>query len=619
LPIDYTANNSKDSNKTIKAFLANFVSDDFFEEIINLCVYPSDFGISSTGNNETVVQYIRNFLIDLDKTINNLKPGNIQNLKSNINMSKTILNVREYGNTVLTIDNVQNHVPNLGVPQQNILLKIKKSPISDDKKFGKKLEKIIYNIQVYYEVCSISSGILEFDQFSEYALSNNVSVYEATKTYKEKVINLYNDLNKLQSLNSIENEKDYYIISDKESVKELSETLVNYISESYSSFKTGYQIIDHALDGLESASLYLISAPSNHGKSIFMSNIFHQLVSNNHSNFESTDAVIFITLEDDIRKLTRRLCSIFGNFEQEAIKNMYLQGYECMNANEGNNEVKNKFKEIMNNVITTSIYSKSKDKVQLIVKHCNENVFSAGDLSRFIDTIKVERGVTVKMVIIDYLDVMSPTMGSNGDTYEKQGIITQELRALTRNHKLPVLTATQNKRDSENPNYRQSNNSIGDSYLKVRYSDFILMCRMDTSKDPFSSIVQNHCFSQDHYINKDQINPKILKLKDQICQDLIPFECEITKSKEAGKGTMRFMLFCSHNLKIYDNIQQYLDDMPKMKKKSKKLQSDIDILQDMSLSSVGDDYFDNYLSNVIDVPNSEPIENSEELEEDAIF
>jgi hypothetical protein len=142
---------------------------------------------------------------------------------------------------------------------------------------------------------------------------------------------------------------------------------------------------------------------------------------------------------------------------------------------------------------------------------------------------------------------------------------------------------------------------------------------MDTSKDPFSSIVQNHCFSQDHYINKDQIDPKILKLKDQICQDLIPFECEITKSKEAGKGTMRFMLFCSHNLKIYDNIQQYLDDMPKMKKKSKKLQSDIDILQDMSLSSVGDDYFDNYLSNVIDVPNSEPIENSEELEEDAIF
>ena len=267
-----------------------------------------------------------------------------------------------------------------------------------------------------------------------------------------------------------------------------------------------------------------------------------------------------------------------------------------MNANDGGNEIKNRFTDIMNNVITTSIYSKTKDKVQLIVKHCNENVFSAGDLSKFIDAIKVERGVNVKMAIIDYLDCMVPTMGTKADTYEKQGIITQELRALTRNHKMPVLTATQNKRDSENPNFRQSNNSIGDSYLKIRYSDFILMCRMDTSKDPFSDIVRKHCFSQEHYVNKDQIDPQILKLKDKICDDLIPFECEITKSKEGGKGSMRFMLFCKHNLKIYDNIQQYIDDMPKMKKKSKKLQDDIDILTNMSLSAVGDDYFDDCLS-----------------------
>lgn len=614
MPIDYTNNTAKDANKTIKAFLSNFVSDTFFQEIISICVYPSDFGISSTGNNETITQYIRNFLIDLDKTINNLKPGNIQNLKHSINMTKTILNVREYGNSILTIDNVQNHVPNLGVPQQNILLQIKKNPISDDKQFRKKLEKIIYNVQVYYEVCSISSGILEFDQFAEYALSNNVSSYEATKMYKEKVITLYNDLNKLQTLNKVESEKDYYVISDKKSVRELSETLVDYISNSYSSFKTGYSLIDDHLDGLESASLYLISAPSNHGKSIFMSNIFHQLISGNHSNFSSDDAVIFITLEDDIRKLTRRLCSIFGNFKQDTVKGMYLQGYECMNANDGNNEIKNRFTDIMDNVILGSIYSKTKDKVQLIVKHCNENVFSAGDLSKFIDTIKIEIGVNVKMAIIDYLDCMIPTMGAKGDTYDTQGVITQELRSLTRNHKMPILTATQNKRDSENTNFRQTNNSVGDSILKVRYSDFILMCRMDYSKDPFSSIVQNHCFSQEHYTNKDQISPQILKLKDKICEDLIPFECEITKSKEKGKGSMKFMLFCKHNLKIYDNIQQYLEDMPVMQKKSKILQEDIDILTNMSVSAVGDDYFDNYLagSNVLDFEEEPDLEEAAE-------
>lgn len=583
---------SKDSSRTVKAFLSTFVSDDFFSKIISCCVYPSDFGIASVGNNQGVVDYIRSFLIDLEKTSTNLKIPNIVHLKHNISMTKTVLNVREFGSTILTINNIQNHLPNLQVPQQNLINNIAQDPVSDDKSFSSLLDKIVSNIQIYYEVCAISKGILEFDSFTDYAESNNVSAYEATKLYKEKVIQLYNDLNKLQSLNKSENEKDYFIINSEQSVRDLSENIVNYISADYSSFETGFDLIDDNLDGLESASLYMISAPSNHGKSIFMANIFHQLIAGNLQDFEPNDAVIFITLEDDIKKLLRRLCSIFGNYKAEVIKKMYVQGNQCLKANRDNN-IKNRFTDIMNGVIRQSIYTKTKDKVQLIVKHCNENTFSAGDLSRFIDTIRVESGVNIKMVIIDYLDVMSPTMNyTQGDTYLNQGTITQELRSLTRTHKLPILTATQNKRESENIQYRQNNASIGDSYLKLRYSDYWVMCRMDTTKDPFDSIVQKHCFSHHHYSGKDQIDPQILKLKDQICEDLIPFDSEITKSKEGGKGEQRFMLFCKHNLRIYDNIQQYLDDMPHLHSNSKKLDDDLNILTDMSVSSVSDDYDD---------------------------
>src|SRR6056297_3017107 len=591
LPINYTlSNNTKDSNKTLKAFLSTFISDNFFTEVVSCCVYPSDFGVSSVGNNQSIVDYIRSFLVDLEKTINNLKLSNINHLKNNIKMTRTILNVREYGSTILTINNVQNHLPNLDVPQQNILNNITQNPIPDDKGFSLLLDKIIHNIQIYFEVCEISYGLFEFDSFTEYASSNSVSAYEATKLYKEKVIQLYNDLNKLQSLNKSEDEKDYFIINSEQSVRDLSENIVNYIESGYSSFTTGFDLIDNNLDGLESASLYMISAPSNHGKSIFMANIFHQLISGNLQDFEPNDAVIFITLEDDIKKLLRRLCSIFGNYDSEIIKRMYLQGNQCMKVDDNNN-IKHRFTDIMSGVIKHSIYTKTKNKVQLIVKHCNENVFSAGDLSRFIDTIRVESGVNIKMVIIDYLDVMAPTMNySHGDTYLNQGIITQELRSLTRAHKLPVLTATQNKRGSENPQYRQSASDIGDSHLKLRYSDYWIMCRMDTTKDPFDSIVQKYCFSQQHYSGKDQIDPQILKLKDQICEDLIPFDSEIVKSKEGGKGTQRFMLFCKHNLRIYDNIQQYLDNISGLNTNSKKLNDDLDILTDMSVSSVSDDY-----------------------------
>jgi len=187
---------------------------------------------------------------------------------------------------------------------------------------------------------------------------------------------------------------------------------------------------------------------------------------------------------------------------------------------------------------------------------------------------------------------------------------------LTRTHKLPVLTATQNKREAENVQYRQNNASVGDSYLKVRYSDFMIMSRMDTSKDPFDSIIQKHCFSQQHYSGKDQIDPQILKLKDQICADLIPFESEITKSKEDGKGSQRFMLFCKHNLRIYDNIQEYLDDLKPLKNNSKKLNDDLDILTDMSVSSVGDDYYEDIFGNS---DKADDFEGDEESELDQIM
>jgi hypothetical protein len=108
---------------------------------------------------------------------------------------------------------------------------------------------------------------------------------------------------------------------------------------------------------------------------------------------------------------------------------------------------------------------------------------------------------------------------------------THELRALSRNHKLPLITATQNNKQSEDLRNTQSNMSIGDSYLKVRYSDFIFMCRMDSTKTPFDSDVQRDCFSTNHFTGQDQITPSILKIQDKINQDLITVEKNLSPPK----------------------------------------------------------------------------------------
>ena len=594
LSINYNASPVSQKHNTLNSFLANFVSEDFFKEIINLCLYPSNFSASAVdGESNNITGFIKNFLIDLDKTASKLKVTNLNQLKNLIHMSKTVLNVREFGNTIIDINNIHQHLPNLDIPQQALLQSIQTNPIIvKEEDFRVHIDRLINNIQIYYEVCSISTGMMEFDQFLEYSKSNSVSVYEAATMYKERVIRLYNDLTKLQTLNKTENEKDYFIISDKQSTAELSKGLIEYISTGYSSFSTGFDIIDDNVDGVESASFYLISAPSNHGKSIWMANIAHKIITENINDYEPNDAILVITLEDDIRKLVRRLCSIFGNYQQTAIKHMYTQGYQCMKHND-DPSIKKRFEGIMENVLTTSLYSQTKGKVQLIVKHAPEGTFSAGDLSKFIDRIYVEHNVTVKLAVVDYLDVMRTTGKPTGDTYKDQGTITHEMRALSRNHKIPIITATQNSRQSEDVRNVQSNMSIGDSYLKVRYSDFIFMCRMDHTKSPFDSDIQKYCFSKTHFTGQDQISASILKMKDQINEDLIPFEIKITKTKEDGKGVIKYCLFCKQNLRIYDNIEQYLDDIPGMNIKSDRLTLDVEILSDMVVSCVSDDYLPN--------------------------
>ncbi|MFW6247181.1 MAG: DnaB-like helicase C-terminal domain-containing protein [bacterium] len=598
---------NRNTNSTIKAFLNNFISDDFFVNLINICLYPSEFSSTTTMQNNSVVEYVNKFLDDLIKTTKQVKIQNFNQLQGYVNLSHTILNIRENGTTIISYNNVHQHVPGIDLSQQQLLQRVMKNKLTSTDEFRRLTNRVMNDIQTFYEVHAISDGITKFESFVDYASSNSVSAYEATKMYKDNVIQIYNDLSKLHSLNKQENEKDYFCISDKESTKELSDSLVEYLSKEYSFYTSGYDIIDKYVEGFESASLHLISAPSNHGKSIFMANIARTMIEENINSFEPEDAVLLITLEDDIRKLTRRLCSIFGNYDAKSLKNLYSTAFDITRANQmisSSNQIDTNLRKTMNDVIETSIYGKTQGKVQLIVKHCNENEFSAGDLNKFIDLLRVE-GKNVKMIILDYIDVMNPTAKTGSeDPYVKQGWIVHELRNLAKNQKLPILTATQNSRGSENLQYGMNNQQIGDSYLKVRYTDFLYMCRMNTLVDPFDDSVKKHVFNSENYTdNGNKFAPYILKMKDKISENLIPFEVKITKSKDDGRDQTKFLLFCKQNLRVYNTIDEYLDDMEELGKRTKDLNNKITELTNIAFSSISDD-FDNIIdgdsySNVI--------------------
>ena len=585
---------NNDSSSTVKAFVSSFIRDEFFSDIIRLALYPSSLNSLGISGNTSGLDFITSFLRDLDRTCKNLKIQNQQQVSKSINLVQTILTIRESGSSIINYDNVFHHLPNLNVALQKLMQLSIQNKIMDDSAFRKLADKVLTSITTYHEVVSISSGLMSFDTFVQYASGPDVSVLEATKQYKDSVLQLYNDLSKLQSVNKLETEKDYFIISDDKSIDELSDTLIKHISSNYSFFKTGFDLFDRYVEGFESSSVHLITAPSNHGKSLFMVNLCLTMIQQNINDFQENDLVMFVTLEDDKFKLLRRFCSIFGNYPPDLIKLLYRRFYEADKAASiyaTDNSLKSKQKKMVNNLLKTSILETTQGKVSLSVHHSSENTFSPGDLSKMMDKLKVD-GYNVKMVFVDYVDVMVPTVNryTAAKDYDMQGQIVQELRNISRQHKVPVITATQNNKSSENLTVPLDNTLIGDSYKKVRYSDFIYMCRQDSFKDIFDPHVAQHVMDKSHYIGTDQFDPKLLAMKDQICEDLIPFEVKITKSKDDGRDKSKFALLCKKNLRIYNSLQEYLDDLKRVQQQTVLLKKDIDILTNLAISSVSEDF-----------------------------
>jgi hypothetical protein len=219
---------------------------------------------------------------------------------------------------------------------------------------------------------------------------------------------------------------------------------------------------------------------------------------------------------------------------------------------------------------------------------CNENSFSPGDLGRFIDRLKVE-GYKTKLVFVDYIDTMSPTTSVFGNMkeYDTQGQIVQELRNLSRIHGIPIISPTQNHRDSEDVTKMQTNKLIGDSYKKIRYSDFIYMMRMREDKNFLSEGVREHVIVKNtSELPQDIVSPDILAIKDKLAETLIPLEIKITKSKDSEKNKSKFLLFCTENLRIYNNINEYIKDVPALKINSSRLEKDISLLINQTVTNV---------------------------------
>ncbi|HQF36891.1 MAG TPA: DnaB-like helicase C-terminal domain-containing protein [Candidatus Dojkabacteria bacterium] len=586
----------RDQRTLLKAFINTFTSEEFMVDLVRIILHPSEFGAFTSERSNSAIEYIRDFLKGLGETARRLQLPAAKNIQSQIQVVNTLLTIRESSSSLLTYDNVFQHLATRDLITTKLIQKSIENKLTEDEQFRKLTDNVIDIIHAYYEVISVSSTITLLDNLQESILDNNLTPFEALKNYKDLVITAYNDLSKLQSLSKAETIADYFIISDEDSCSNLANTLVNYISKGFSVFKTGFDLFDNVLGGVESSSVHLLAAPSNHGKSILCVNLCRRMIESNISDLDKKDTIIFLTLEDDIHKLSRRFISVFGNYKFEVIKQLFAKAYEVtrtqqiMGLMDSSDNLIMSLQKMFKNLLKTSLLRVTQGKCSLVIKHCNENTFSPGDLGRFIDRLKVE-GYKTKLIFVDYIDTMTPTTSVFGNVkeYDTQGQIVQELRNLSRIHGIPVISPTQNQRDSEDVTKLQSNKLIGDSYKKIRYSDFIYMMRMREDKNFLSEGVREQVISKKKVqdgIPQDSVSPEVLAIKDKLASVLIPIEIKITKSKDSEKNKSRFLLFCKENLRIYNNIDEYIQDSPILKINSSKLEKDIDLLVNQAITSV---------------------------------
>ena len=459
-----------------------FITDDFLHNIILYMLFRD-------SRYESIEVLINDFLDKLLEIHRNIKYTQLQETIGNINeenVNKVIESdilyhklryTKEFVNAIIINgdlfkdiqedDEIFTTVYDKVITIEDFVNKLKRSVAKRKVDVNKTLNKILEIINLFDEVEKLSDIARDYEKLLEtITTEKTTSTYSVINHFKTVIQNAY-----LRIVESKIKEKGDDLLS-KHSVIEfgsssIPQLITDYVINQYDVLHTGLEFIDNYIDGFEAGNVYLICAPSNHGKTILLINIAYNIIKKNIEKFEKNDVILFVTLEDNKIKLSRRIFSIFGNYPTHLVRRLYkvikqTKEYE-------------KACEIFTEMEKQSIKNVTQDKVIFMIQDQADNNYTTADLVEVLTTLKL-KNYKVRAIIIDYVDLMTSTKGYEKD-YDEHGQIIKDLRVIAKEYQIPIITATQLKREAEDTKIKLSNNLIGDSHKKVRFSDYILMIR----------------------------------------------------------------------------------------------------------------------------------------------
>lgn len=551
-------------NLVLSKFIGKMGQKELFQDIINICLYPADFNASiGDARGNSIPEFLNRFFIDFKKSAERYNVENQKAIWTLCDACSAILNLRGAGRGVITYNTLETHYGAPNALVKTVLKSVYDSQISSIEEFRNKTDIVIANIDYFYDFQKVTDGTIEIQKLLDALEDPGTSILGIVQQYKELGLKINSDLSRLSSIVHEESVMDYYTLSDESSVQEISESMVSNIWDNYSFFQTGLNVYDKSVGGFESSSLHLIMSPSNGGKSVSLANLIYNIAQHNQDAFEVDDAAIFVSCEDDLVKCNRKFMSIFGNYSYSNIRELYRKTSDVFTLlkkrGSDGQDAKKLVQKIFHDLMIKSVVQTTQGKLKIIFKYAPENSFSAADLARQIDKFRMQ-GIHVRYVIIDYLDTLRPSVqnirGPQQD-YDVLGTICQDLRSLSRIYSVPVITATQTSKRGDDFSCDMNNSIMGESWKKVKFSDFIYAQRINDDMDPFSPECSRRVFLSEDPENDPHIVPK----RDLICNDLKVMEFKVTKSKEQGKNYFSYLLFSTQNLKLYNYVEEYLEDV----------------------------------------------------------
>jgi len=205
------------------------------------------------------------------------------------------------------------------------------------------------------------------------------------------------------------------------------DTIANKIS-------SGWKNFDDILNGgWDRKTLNIFMAPSNVGKSLWLGNCAVN-AANNGKN------VVIITLEMSEKKVMKRIGSA----------RLRIPIYEYDELSKDRNFIKQKLIELKHG------FSKGADMFEnkigkIYVKEYPSGTATIYDIDEYIKRFQEQTGITIDMLIVDYLTIMNPSI-KNGTLYSNGKALAEGLRAIAQKYNLVAISAMQVAKDAFDAN-----------------------------------------------------------------------------------------------------------------------------------------------------------------------